>query len=141
MNTIYPQITIILNENLTIEVDEGLEHIIQHLFKWNIHTSNSCINNNGTIWICFDSYFSYQQFLQLSLRNNILTNGTIYQRETLFNFLQDCDFTNHFDEEVILDPNNEDTVIGTGRLEIEFSLRFDIELFEDFKQLFFEVFP
>ena len=125
-----------------IEVDKGMEDIIKNCFHWNFPTNNSCIDNQGFTWICFNSFKDVSQMMQITLSNNTLVNGGGWKRDTLFHFFRENgEFSISFDENVVFSPNEEDTVIGDGSLESNISLRFPKENFLTFKKLFFEVFP
>ncbi len=138
----HKQVEVDIDENFQILVDEGLEDIIRNFFHWEIETCNCCVDYKGSVWIEFCDYDDWKQFLQLSLRNNLEINGTNHVRETLWEFLQEKAKVNLvFDEQVIEDPNNNDNLLGTGVLVICVGLTFPKEMLEDFKDLFFEVFP
>ena len=138
----HKQIEVKIDEDFQILVDEGLEDLIKNFFRWEIETCNSCIDYKGSVWIEFCNFDDYKQFLQLALRNNIVINGTDQKRETLWNFLQEKSKVKLvFDEELMEDPNNEDTFMRTGVLIICVGLTFPKELLDDFKKLFFEVLP
>jgi hypothetical protein len=138
----HKQVEVDIDENFQILVDEGLEDIIRNFFHWEIETCNCCVDYKGSVWIEFCDYDGWKQFLQLSLRNNIEINGTNHVRETLWEFLQEKAKVNLvFDEQVIEDPNNNDNLLGTGVLVICVGLTFPKEMLEDFKDLFFDVFP
>ena len=77
-----------------------------------------------------------------AIRNNLEVNGSVHKRETLWEFLQEKSTVKLvFDEQVIQDPNNEDSVVGTGVLVICVGLNFPKEDLKEFEELFFEVFP
>jgi hypothetical protein len=138
----HKQIEVKIDEDFQILVDEGMEDIIKNFFRWEIETCNSCIDYKGSVWIEFCNFDDWKQFLQLALRNNIVINGVGHKRETLWDFLQEkAKVKLVFDEELMEDPNNEDTFIGTGVLIICVGLTFPKELLDDFKKLFFEVLP
>jgi hypothetical protein len=138
----HKQIEVEIEDDFHIFVDEGLEDIIKNFFHWEIETCNCCIDYKGSIWIEFCDYADWEKFLQLALRNNLEVNGTSYECETLWEFLQKSSKVNLvFDEQVIEDPNNEEDVVGTGVLVICVGLTFPKEHLEKFKELFFEVFP
>ena len=138
----HKQVEVDIDENFQILVDEGLEDIIRNFFLWEIETCNCCVDYKGSVWIEFCDYDDWKQFLQLSLRNNLEINGTNHVRETLWEFLQEKAKVNLvFDEQVIEDPNNNDNLLGTGVLVICVGLTFPKEMLEDFKDLFFDVFP
>ena len=138
----HKQIEVEIEDDFHIFVDEGLEDIIKNFFHWEIETCNCCIDYKGSIWIEFCDYADWEKFLQLALRNNLEVNGTIHERETLWEFLQKRSKVNLvFDEQVIKDPNNEEDVMGTGVLVICVGLIFPKENLKEFKELFFEVFP
>jgi len=138
----HKQVEVDIDENFQILVDEGLEDIIRNFFHWEIETCNCCVDYKGSVWIEFCDYDDWKQFLQLSLRNNLEINGTNHVRETLWEFLQEKAKVNLvFDEQVIEDPNNIDNLLGTGVLVICVGLTFPKEMLEDFKDLFFDVFP
>ena len=138
----HKQVEVDIDENFQILVDEGLEDIIRNFFHWEIETCNCCVDYKGSVWIEFCDYDDWKQFLQLSLRNNLEINGTNHVRETLWEFLQEKAKVNLvFDEQVIEDPNNNDNLLGTGVLVICVGLTFPKEMLEDFKDLFFDVFP
>jgi hypothetical protein len=138
----HKQVEVDIDENFQILVDEGLEDIIRNFFHWEIETCNCCVDYKGSVWIEFCDYDDWKQFLQLSLRNNLEINGTNHVRETLWEFLQEKAKVNLvFDEQVIEDPNNKDNLLGTGVLVICVGLTFPKEMLEDFKDLFFDVFP
>lgn len=122
-------------------VDEGLEDLIINFFHWDIETCNSCIDMDGSIWIEFCDYEDWKRFLQLALRSNIQIKARDHERETLWDFLQKAKVTLVFDEEVMDDPNRDEEVMGTGVLIICVGLKFPKTRLEDFKELFFEVFP
>ena len=125
-----------------IDVDKGMEDIIKNCFHWDFPTNNSCIDNNGFIWISFNSFQDVSQMMQITLANNTLVNGGGWKRESLFSFLmENGKFEILFDENVVFSPNDEDSVIGDGSLDSSISLRFPKENFLIFKKLFFEVFP
>jgi hypothetical protein len=138
----HKQIEVKIDEDFQILVDKGLEDLIKNFFRWEIETCNSCIDYKGSVWIEFCNFDDYKQFLQLALHNNIVINGTGQKRETLWNFLQEKSKVKLvFDEELMEDPNNEDTFMRTGVLIICVGLTFPKELLDDFKKLFFEVLP
>lgn len=138
----HKQIEVKIEDDFYILVDEGLEDVIKNFFHWEIDTCNSCIDYQGSIWIEFCDFQDWKQFLQLALRNNIAVNADGYNRETLWNFLQEeAKVKLVFDEQVIEDSNNEDNFIGTGVLIICVGLSFPKELLNKFKELFFAVFP
>jgi hypothetical protein len=138
----HKQIEVEINDDFHIFVDEGLENIIKNFFHWEIETCNCCIDYKGMIWIEFCDYKDWEQFLQLALRNNLEVNGSVHKRETLWEFLQEKSTVKLvFDEQVIQDPNNEDSVVGTGVLVICVGLNFPKEDLKEFEELFFEVFP
>jgi hypothetical protein len=138
----HKQVEVDIDENFQILVDEGLEDIIRNFFHWEIETCNCCVDYKGSVWIEFCDYDDWKQFLQLSLRNNLEINGTNHVRETLWEFLQEKAKVNLvFDEQVIEDPNSKDNLLGTGVLVICVGLTFPKEMLEDFKDLFFDVFP
>jgi hypothetical protein len=113
-----------------IKVDEGLEDIISNFFYWEIYTDNSCINNNGSVWISFEDFHMCNHFMKRALNNQILINGQGYVRETLYDYLEEnSEFKLHFDKDI----NNE--------LINSISLRFPTKDLKKFKDLFFEVFP
>ncbi len=133
--------TEIIIDDYPMLVDEGLEDLIINFFHWEIETCNSCIDMDGSIWIEFCDYEDWKRFLQLALRNNIQIKARDHERETLWDFLQKAKVTLVFDEEVINNPNIEEEVMGTGVLIICVGLKFSKNRLEDFKELFFEVFP
>jgi hypothetical protein len=138
----HKQIEVKIDEDFQILVDEGLEDIIKNFFRWEIETCNSCIDYKASVWIEFCNFDDWKQFLQLALRNNIVINGGGHKRETLWDFLQEkAKVKLVFDEELMEDPNNENTFIRTGILIICVGLTFPKELLDDFKKLFFEVLP
>jgi hypothetical protein len=138
----HKQINVKIDDDFVISVDEGLEDIIKNFFHWEIDTCNCCIDYKGSVWIEFCDFDDWKQFLQLALRNSIAANGADYKRETLWDFLQEkAKVKLVFDEELMEDPNNENTFIRTGILIICVGLTFPKELLDDFKKLFFEVLP
>lgn len=138
----HKQVEIIINEDYAFTVDEGLEDIIRNFFHWDIETSLSCIDNFGCTWIGFYGYHDFQLFIQRAFAYNNAVNGLGYERETLYTYLQENAKINiSLDEEVIMDPNNENTAIGMGVLSINVNLRFPKEDLDTFRELFFEVFP
>ena len=140
--TEHKQVEVEVDEDFQILVDEGLEDVIKDFFHWEIETCNSCIDYKGSVWIEFCDFHDWEQFLELALRNNIAVNGTGYNRETLWTFLQEKSKAKVvFDEEVIDDPNKEDAFLGTGVLVICVGLNFPRELLNEFKELLFEVLP
>lgn len=113
-----------------IKVDEGLEDIISNFFYYKIYTDNSCINNNGSVWISFKNFYACNYFMKCVLNNRILINGKKYVRGTLYDYLEEhSEFKLHFDK----DENDE--------LISSVSLRFPVKDLKRFKALFFEVFP
>ncbi len=138
----HKQVEVEINEDFHILVDEGLEDIIKDFFHWEIETCNSCIDYKSSVWIEFCDFHDWEQFLELALRNNIAVNGIGQKRETLWNFLQEKSKAKVvFDEEVINNPNDENTFVGTGALVICVGLNFPNELLNEFKELLFEVLP
>jgi hypothetical protein len=136
----HEQIEVKIDDDFIILVDEGMEDIIKNFFHWEIETCNSCIDYRGSVWIEFCDFEDWKKFLLLALRNNIEINGAGHKRDTLWDFLQDkVKVKLVFDEELTEDPNNEDTVLGTGVLVICVGLTFPNELLNEFKKLFFEV--
>jgi hypothetical protein len=123
------------------EVDKGIEDIILNLFHWNFYTNNSCIDNFGKIWIDFDEFRSVETIYQMALTDHL----KYYEEknfDTLYTFLEDnCETNLLFIDEIIKDPNQENTVTSTGRIDHSVSIRFNKELLPKFRQLFFEVFP
>ena len=131
----------ILIDDYPILVDEGLEDIISNFFHWDIETCNSCIDMEGSIWIEFCDFEDWKRFLQLALRHNIIIKADNADRETLWDFLQKANVKLVFDEELMENPNNEDELMGTGLLVICVGLKFPKTRLDEFKELFFEVFP
>ena len=135
----HKQVNIEIDDGFVISVDEGLEDIIKNFFHWEIDTCNCCIDYKGSVWIEFCDFEDWKQFLQLALRNNIAVKGSS-NRETLWDFLQEkADVKLVYDEELMEDPNNEESVIGTGVLVICVGLMFPKESLDEFKELLFEV--
>ena len=58
----HEQVEIEVRPGLRISVDKGLEKIIMRLWAWDIETDNSCIDNNGKVWIAFASFFDVRLF-------------------------------------------------------------------------------
>ncbi len=140
----HEQVRFSVDGDFEICVDRGMEDIIRVLFHWGCHTINSCIDNNGSVWIEFESFGDSRRFMKLALRNCNQINGGPdgFQRETLWDFIEEYGhFELLFDEEVIDDPDEENTVIRTGQLQEGVSLRFDKDLLEDFRRLICEVLP
>ena len=138
----HKQVELEVDDDFYILVDEGMEDIIKNFFHWEIETCNSCVDYKGSVWIEFCDYGDWEQFLQLTLRNNIMTKGKHPEKETLWDFLQEKSRVNLvFDEELIDNPNNEEGTVGTGVLIICVGLKFPKELMDEFRELFFEVFP
>jgi len=138
----HKQVELKVDDDFYILVDEGIEDIIKNFFHWEIETCNSCIDYKGSVWIEFCEYKDWEQFLQLSLRNKIMKTGKAPEKETLWDFLQEKSRVNLvFDEGLIDDPNNEEGTVGTGVLIICVGLKFPKELMDEFRELFFEVFP
>ena len=138
----HKQVELKVDDDFYILVDEGIEDIIKNFFHWEIETCNSCIDYKGSVWIEFCEYKDWEQFLQLSLRNKIMATGKAPEKETLWDFLQEKSRVNLvFDEELIDDPNSEGGTVGTGVLIICVGLKFPKELMDEFRELFFEVFP
>lgn len=138
----HKQIDLELGDDSYISVDEGLEDIIKNFFHWELETCNSCIDYKGSVWIEFCRYDDWEKFLQLALRNKISNEDNKIEKRTLWDFLQEKSNVNLvFDEELIYDPNNEDNFIKTGVLIICVGLKFPKELLDEFKELFFDVFP
>jgi hypothetical protein len=126
-------------EEFGIECDEGLADIIYALNKWGFTTNNSCQDNNGKIWVCFDSYYDvftlYQMILQAKTR--VCINSF---KDNLFDYLLDYgDLSICMDEDVVFDPNNEDTVQGIGRLNDVVSLRFPKKDFPKFRKFLLKI--
>ncbi|MDP1552851.1 MAG: hypothetical protein Q8M06_07545 [Methanobacteriaceae archaeon] len=138
----HKQVEVKLDEDFFILVDEGMEAIIKNFIHWEIQTCNSCIDYKGRVWIEFCEYSDWEQFLQLTLRHNIESKAVNPEKQTLWDFLQEKSKVNLvFDEELMDDPNKEDNYLGTGVLIICVGLKFSKELFKEFEELFFEVFP
>lgn len=138
----HKQVELKVDDDFYILVDEGMEDIIKNFFHWEIETCNSCVDYKGSVWIEFCDYGDWEQFLQLTLRNNIMTKGKHPEKETLWDFLQEKSRVNLvFDEELIDNPNNKEGTVGTGVLIICVGLKFPKELMDEFRELFFEVFP
>lgn len=142
----HKQVEVKINDDYSIWVDEGLEDIIKNFFHWNIETTNSCIDNNGSIWISFphNNPYSYEwkTFLQVALNNSNEKIAKGDETQTLWDFLiEKCEIKLAFCEEIIFDPNKEDEASGTGALQVDVNLRFPKELLKDFKELFYQVFP
>ena len=136
----HKQVEIKIDDEFFISVDEGLEDIIKNFFHWEIETCNSCIDYKGLVLLEFCDYDDWKQFLNLSLRHNIVINGAGHKRDTLWDFLQEKSKVKLvFDEELIEDPNNNDTFLRTGVLVICVGLTFPNELLNEFKELLFEV--
>ncbi len=138
----HKQVEVKLDEDFFILVDEGMEAIIKNFFHWEIETCNSCIDYKGMVWIEFCEYSDWEQFLQLTLRHKIESKAVNPEKQTLWDFLQEKSKVNLvFDEELMDDPNKDDNFLGTGVLIICVGLKFSKELFKEFEDLFFEVFP
>jgi hypothetical protein len=138
----HEQVEVKLDEDFFILVDEGMEGIIKNFFHWEIETCNSCIDYKGMVWIEFCEYSDWEQFLQLTLRHKIESKAVNPEKQTLWDFLQEKSKVNLvFDEELMDDPNKDDNLLGTGVLIICVGLKFSKELFKEFEELFFEVFP
>ena len=138
----HKQVELKVDDDFYILVDEGIEDIVKNFFHWEIETCNSCIDYKGSVWIEFCDYEDWEQFLQLTLRNKIMSTGKNPEKETLWDFLQEKSRVNLvFDEELIEDPNDEKGTVGTGVLIICVGLKFPKEFIGEFKELFFEVFP
>lgn len=134
----HKQVEVEIEDDFCIEVDEGLEDIIKNLFLWDLETCNCCIDYKGSTWIEFCHFQAWEQFLQLVLRHHIAQGSN--PSHTLWDFLQEkAEVKLVFDEELREDPNRE--VIGTGVLLICVGLFFPMEDLEEFRELFFEVFP
>lgn len=134
------QIEITIYEDYIIEVDEGLEEIIENFFHWDIPTISSCVDNNGSIWIAFPNYHDWEKFLQLALKRS--NESISEENHDLWSFIQEYgQISLPFQEAVVNDPNHEGNVIGLGVVDISVSLRFPKELLNDFKELFFEALP
>ncbi|MEG3225541.1 MAG: hypothetical protein BME94_08575 [Methanobacteriales archaeon Met13] len=132
----HKQVEIAIEDDFCIEVDEGLEEVIKNFFSWEIGTCNCCIDYKGSTWIEFCDFEQWEQFLQLVLRHHIAAGS----QDTLWDFLQEkADVKLVFDEELREDPNQE--LVGTGVLVICVGLFFPRDELEEFKKLFFEVFP
>ena len=131
--TQHKQVPILLDDR-TIYVDEGLERIIEALNHWGFSTNNSCRDNFGRVWISFNDFYEVEQFYQYALKRDTEEFKFIEGVNTLFEYLMEIVITEIvFNQECVFDPNEEDTVIGTGRLEHSVSLRFpkeDLEVFE-----------
>ena len=135
----HEQVEIEIFPDCKIKVDKGLEDIISNFFHWKMYTGNSCIDNNGKIWIAFESFYECHHFMKFVLKNRTMINGQGYIRETLYDYLEEnAEFKLHFDEEGIV---RNDEFIGNGQLTDSVSLRFPAEDLENFRSLFFEVFP
>ena len=120
---------------------KGLEFIIKALFYWNIPIS-ACYITAEDIRIIFPEIYDLKKFLQRVLHHNTVINGEGSEYDTLWNFFEEnLAIDVIFHEECIDDPNNEDTVIGVGVLELDYAINFSKELLEEFKKLFFETFP
>ena len=137
----HEQVGVWLKDCGYVGVDKGIEDIIQNLCHWGFYTDNSCKDNFGKIWISFSSFEAIETIHQMALTDH-LKNYDEKDFDTLYEFLQrKCEINLLFDGEDIFDPNNEDTVMYTGRIEHSISVRFDKELLPHFRRLFFELFP
>ena len=140
--TEHEQVPVRINRWLSFTVDKGLEKIIKNFWDWKLETDNSCIDNNGRIWISFLDFENWESFLQLVLKHRNTINVDSYVRETLWDFLQaKAAVSVAFDESFEFDPDDANAIIGTGDLVQSISLRFPKEYFEDFTKLLFEVLP
>ena len=128
---------------ISFNVDKEIKDIIINCFHWKFPTVLSCQGgNNENVWIAFESFYDVKEMMQLILTHNISINGQGYVRETLFDYIvENVEFNVSFIDETIYDPNNEDTVIPTGRIEYDIGMRFPSEELEHFRKLFYEVFP
>ena len=136
----HEQTTIKINDGISFSVDVGIQDVITKLWEHGITTSNSCIDNCGEIWIEFEDHDSFMLFTQLALYFRGKVNIDHFVRETLWDFFEECNFTIFPIEMCVFDPNEEDIVIGCGKVEYGVSMKFQKENFDKFKQLFFEVF-
>ena len=124
-------------EEYKIEVDKGIEDVIKNCFHWDFPTNNSCIDNNGFIWIAFDYFQDVRRMMQFLLANNTHINGGGWKRETLFEYLSEKgEFNLCFNENCVFDPNEQDTVIGNGTLDCSVSLRFPKQDFIKFGKIY-----
>jgi hypothetical protein len=140
--TEHEQVLVRISPRFSFTVDKGLEKIIGNFWDWGLETTNSCIDNNGRIWIEFIDFQTWERFLRLIFKNNLTVNGKTYLRETLWDFLlEKASISISFEEMVEDDPDNDNTVIGTGDLFQCIEMRFPKEYFEDFTTLLFEVLP
>lgn len=139
----HKQIEVVIIDDIIFTVDEGLEEIIKNLWYWGIITCNSCIDNiNDSTWIQFADFSCWDEFLKLALDNEIIINGNGYLRDTLWNFIENESYVKlHSNEDIILDPNDDNNVIGTGILRHSVSLRFPKKHLDKFQNLLFEVLP
>ena len=138
MNTDHKQVTVHIDNEFNFEVDEGLKDIITALWRDGCVTSNSCIDNNGSVWIEFPFYGAFELFAQSALFYDNDINGEGFTKFTLWNFIVEyCEKSTVVHEDGYV---SDDTFFGNGLVEISFGIRFDKKLLEEFKELFFEVF-
>lgn len=132
----HKQVAIVAN-GANIFCDEGIADIILLLNKWKIFTDNSCEDNNGKVWISFESYQDAELLAQLCLKRQL----TSHAKNGLFEFLiEEAQFKLDFNEEVIFNGEGDERVHGTGAVQCSVSLRFDKAHLPKFRQDLFDVF-
>ena len=136
----HKQVTIETDDGDIFNVDEGLEDIILTLNNWGFTTYLSCINNQDTIWIGFNSTVLFGLMMKYILKHRNTINKPEYVRETLWDFFMDkCDISVSYGEGGYPDENDE-YWIDNGELDDLISMRFPVDDFQRFKELFFKVF-
>lgn len=117
------------NDKRAINVDEGLEDVIQNFFNHNFPTSLSCIsiNEREEIWIEFEDFEIVKRFMQKAFDFDEKINIGKFVRETIYGFMMDIAFTVVF--------------IGEEAPTHVVSMVIRKDKFEKFKSLFFECFP
>jgi len=134
----HKQVKICINDEY-VEVDKDIADLIQLLNDWDFSTNNSCQDNLGDIWVCFNYMFEVEKMMQIILKDHTenIINGNY---DTLFDYLTSSKWTINFIEDCVLDPYKEDYVKGTGVLQTSISLRFPKEDLNKVKKLFKKIF-
>ena len=146
MSTQHEQVGIFVKNYGFMEVDKGIENIIQTLWHYGFSTANSCIDNFGKIWINFFYFEEVKELYQVALTDHLKLKvypkyGEGKDFDTLYEFfINACKLELLFEMEWDFDSNYEDTN-PTGETEHSISMRFDKKLLPQFRDLFFKLFP
>jgi hypothetical protein len=130
---------VVIEGNL-VYVDKKIASLVKLLNDWGFGTNNSCEDNNGKIWICFNHMYEVNTMMQLILENHT-ANGKECHYDTLFTYMQwKADWSIVFGEDVVFHPYETDTAVGIEVLETHISLRFPKRDLQKVNKMFHVIF-